>query len=408
MNERLFQNTLNTRWIYVNGQKTETIRSDKLDKCTKEEIIKLKEWGIQAVIDIREENKARPSPFLFERGIEYHNIPIIEGDIYKYYDEIGIDLDVESRRLAKAEFYIHLIDGHLSQVKQILQLWVKHDGHVLIHCSLGRDRTGIISAIIQRSLGATEQEIIDEYAMSAINLASLNLQGDKYIDYDVSQKVFKHFLLKAQPLLNQCFEYIKELMIEKIKNIMLANVKAPSTSSLKHILIVGEKPYSNKACLVLPYPVGYYQTQKLPEIAFLSPIDTQSMILIMGVLFNSVDTACLVIDNLRKQGIPMSVFAEFLYDEYAVILINRYSSNGNGRKTRDKHIIPLINSLKKHNLKVLSVGNLKTIAYDRTVYGISLDVIHSSPINASKIEYIDTYFYRTVGNGNLNMSDFAL
>ena len=57
MNERLFQNTLNTRWIYVNGQKTETIRSDKLDKCTKEEIIKfleINEIKYESLLDVYE------------------------------------------------------------------------------------------------------------------------------------------------------------------------------------------------------------------------------------------------------------------------------------------------------------------------------------------------------------------
>ena len=211
MNVSLCKNTLNTRWVYVNYKKTNTIRSDKLDKCTREEYFMFKSLGIKAIIDLRENSKAKRSPCVVESGLEYYNISIPEGDIYEFYSSIGVNPDVDSRRLAKADYYVNLLDKHIDSIKQVLQIWSQFDGHVVIHCSLGRDRTGIICAIIQSIMGAPHKEIIDEYALSANNLKSLKLEDDKDIDYDVAQTILKDFLQKAKPFLNICSEYVKSI-----------------------------------------------------------------------------------------------------------------------------------------------------------------------------------------------------
>ena len=64
---------------------------------------------------------------------------------------------------------------------------------MLIHCAIGRDRTGIISAIIQHCIGCSNEEIIREYAISARNLKELPLEADKYIDYETALKIGERF-----------------------------------------------------------------------------------------------------------------------------------------------------------------------------------------------------------------------
>ena len=403
----LLQNTLNTRWIRVNNENTCAIRSDKLDRCSKEEILTLKKLGIQAIIDLREDPKNKISPFILESGLKYHNIPIAQENIYEYYDSIGISKDVDSRRIAKADYYVHLLSQHEEAIKNVLKLWIEYDGHILIHCSLGRDRTGIISAIIQKAMGATDEEIISEYALSASNLEPLKLDGDKYIDTPTSEKICEIFLIKAQPLLETYFKYVKSLMFAEMIKIIGTPPDNNGNFNDKKI-IVGEKPYDNQAYIVRPYPTGFYNNEKIPEVAFLSHINTQSMFLIVGVLTKSIDKACLLIKQLRQKCILLSVFAEFLYEKYGVVLINRYSTNGKGRKNRDKQIIPLINKLKQNNVKILSVGKNKTKAYSTVIAGCSLEIIHCSAKNISKPDYLKTYFYREASNARLTMQDFCI
>jgi protein tyrosine/serine phosphatase len=47
------------------------------------------------------------------------------------------------------------------------------EGGVLIHCAAGKDRTGLISALLLRLAGVPEAEIAEDYAESEVNLAEL-------------------------------------------------------------------------------------------------------------------------------------------------------------------------------------------------------------------------------------------
>lgn len=55
---------------------------------------------------------------------------------------------------------------------QVLMLCSDPQNHpVLFHCSSGKDRTGLIAALIQSVCGVSEEEILDSYADSETYLA---------------------------------------------------------------------------------------------------------------------------------------------------------------------------------------------------------------------------------------------
>ena len=51
-------------------------------------------------------------------------------------------------------------------------------GPYLIHCSYGKDRTGVVIALLQALCGATYQEIEDDYMLSYKNLYNINMNPD--------------------------------------------------------------------------------------------------------------------------------------------------------------------------------------------------------------------------------------
>lgn len=212
--QSILKSTLNTRFITLNGEYTRTIRSDQIDTCSKSEILYLQELGICAIIDLRDLEGCLNicSPHISQVGIHYYNIPVKECNIYEYFDSMGVKNDVDSRRIAKADYYVHLLETNLEVFYKIFSLWNKYKGKVLIHCAIGRDRTGIISAIIQHYIGCSDEEIIREYAISARNLKELPLEADKYIDYETALKIGERFLMlaKKQNLLNFQVELTKK------------------------------------------------------------------------------------------------------------------------------------------------------------------------------------------------------
>ena len=59
-----------------------------------------------------------------------------------------------------------------------LSAMVELDGPYLIQCSLGRDRTGVLIALLEALSGAGYDEIISDYMESYRNLHNINMDAD--------------------------------------------------------------------------------------------------------------------------------------------------------------------------------------------------------------------------------------
>ena len=59
-----------------------------------------------------------------------------------------------------------------------LSAMMEMDGPYLIHCSLGRDRTGVVVALLEALSGAGYDEIISDYMESYRNLHNINMDAD--------------------------------------------------------------------------------------------------------------------------------------------------------------------------------------------------------------------------------------
>ena len=58
---------------------------------------------------------------------------------------------------------------------------------MLYFCAVGKDRTGVVSALLQLKAGATRQEIVDDYTASYENLRDLiEQQSKEYPDIDIN------------------------------------------------------------------------------------------------------------------------------------------------------------------------------------------------------------------------------
>ena len=63
--------------------------------------------------------------------------------------------------------YLGMLDG---QMDQIISTIMNAKSNVLYFCGAGKDRTGVVSAIILRKLGFSDQVIIDDYMETKENL----------------------------------------------------------------------------------------------------------------------------------------------------------------------------------------------------------------------------------------------
>lgn len=66
--------------------------------------------------------------------------------------------------------YKRLVDRCGEQLVNAVRSIARHDGGVLVHCTAGKDRTGMVTALTLLSLGVDRQVVLDDYALTHANL----------------------------------------------------------------------------------------------------------------------------------------------------------------------------------------------------------------------------------------------
>ncbi|MBP5574525.1 MAG: tyrosine-protein phosphatase [Bacilli bacterium] len=151
----LFKSTWNTRWLPKSSYRY--IRTDCPRNITEEEIGFLIEHNILTVVDLREEVEytKRPCPLENDNRFKYLHMPVSGGDVYPVtYEET-----MKAYETMKDDNLLKIVDTIMNA-----------DTGVIYFCAAGKDRTGVVSAVILKKLGVDEKTILDDYMISKDNL----------------------------------------------------------------------------------------------------------------------------------------------------------------------------------------------------------------------------------------------
>ncbi len=143
-------------------------RSASPEKITRRDVRKLADLGVRTIIDLRApmENNISKNipdtveivslPLDFEQETRKRILPFIrKKDSYKEIDEVINSL------------YLEILDASLPVFRKVAELLLDPNRTpILIHCRAGKDRTGVIIALIHLALDADNQTIIDDYMKS--------------------------------------------------------------------------------------------------------------------------------------------------------------------------------------------------------------------------------------------------
>ena len=143
-----------TRWGAV-------IRSDSPAALTEAGRAALAGYGVRAIVDLRlpQELADYPNPFAEpgDHGIAYTNVSFI--------DPAAAPPDAVT---TLAEDYLQMLDRYRAGVAEAMAAIAgAPDGAVVIHCAAGKDRTGLISALLLGLVGVPAETIAADYAMTA-------------------------------------------------------------------------------------------------------------------------------------------------------------------------------------------------------------------------------------------------
>ena len=143
-------------------------RSDALHGLTPEGVDRVvDELGIGAIIDLRSTGEvgADGRGKLCDRSPVYHHLPLFEGPL-------TLDPDLMNR-LTLAERYFLMAERAKVPVARVISALAECATPVVYHCTAGKDRTGVISAIVLGLLGVPDEFIVADYAASQDNLGAI-------------------------------------------------------------------------------------------------------------------------------------------------------------------------------------------------------------------------------------------
>jgi protein-tyrosine phosphatase len=183
--ERLldFPSLLNARdlggYPTVDGSRTRwrsLVRSDDLAQLTPAGIQALADYGVETVIDLRwpEEIAQSPSPIGHAlKHVRYVQISLLAGTPDEWR--------TRGRNSVKERWKCAVLEHMRAELKDVLQaIAAAPSGPLLFHCVAGKDRTGLIAALMLALAEVLPEVIAYDYALSAENLRDAYLR--RYAD----------------------------------------------------------------------------------------------------------------------------------------------------------------------------------------------------------------------------------
>jgi protein-tyrosine phosphatase len=147
----------------VDGRRTRwrvLFRADGLSELSRTDFSVMRDLGIRTVVDLRSGHEVEQSRFDVEaHPVAFHHFPFI--------DQLP-DVEQWDRRpgLLGAQ-YKEMLDDAAPQIIGALEVLTAPGSRpAVFHCTAGKDRTGLLSALVLSLLGVPEETVVADYALS--------------------------------------------------------------------------------------------------------------------------------------------------------------------------------------------------------------------------------------------------
>jgi protein-tyrosine phosphatase len=142
-------------------------RSDSLAKFESgssdwERFLKL---GIRTVIDLRYPWEIATRGRVPEHSsFAYYNLSVE----HRPYDQAGLSADVDIARFL-ADRYLEVACDGAAELRRALDIIADGESApVVVHCASGKDRTGLVVALVLSLVGVSEQDIVADFALTGL------------------------------------------------------------------------------------------------------------------------------------------------------------------------------------------------------------------------------------------------
>jgi len=157
----------------IDGRKTRwgaLVRSDLPCRLTAHGRTALVDHGVRSIIDLRFPHEVEVDwseyPFKSSGDVSYSNVPFNTG---RPADQDELAHAAFQSATSRAELNRHDIDWNMVGIATAVgAIADAPEGAVLVHCHAGKDRTGAVVATALAALGVRDDDIADDYALTAL------------------------------------------------------------------------------------------------------------------------------------------------------------------------------------------------------------------------------------------------
>ncbi len=155
----------------VDGQRTRwrvMFRADGLGDLTEADLDVLRQLRIRTVIDLRTGHELEQSRFNVEaHPVDFHHFPFIKSL------SAPEEFDPTAPGFLGTQYQQMLEDAAPQIAGALSALAAPEARPAVFHCTAGKDRTGLLSALVLSLLGVPEDTVVADYALSGAAMARL-------------------------------------------------------------------------------------------------------------------------------------------------------------------------------------------------------------------------------------------
>jgi protein-tyrosine phosphatase len=149
------------------------VRADSIRRLSDAGWLEATAYGVATVVDLRFHSELEADPPQ-DLPVAVVHIPLFPEPGSPVWPEIdAVARTAPDGAAATGAFYVELLERSRPRFAEAIScVSGAPAGGVLVHCTAGKDRTGLVAALLLRLAGVGLTEVADDYALSEPNLAS--------------------------------------------------------------------------------------------------------------------------------------------------------------------------------------------------------------------------------------------
>ncbi|XWX05607.1 tyrosine-protein phosphatase (plasmid) [Aggregatilineales bacterium SYSU G02658] len=139
-------------------------RGASLAYINEAEAAKLSEMGLRLVCDLRTPEEIAAAPDHVPAGARYWHLPMLQLD-NRWREAARMVLIPNYLDTMTRQIYIQMVDNQRQSLAALYREWMQPENlPALVHCSAGKDRTGVAVALLLLVLGVPEEVVLADYS----------------------------------------------------------------------------------------------------------------------------------------------------------------------------------------------------------------------------------------------------